>query len=71
MSRQLVNIADRYDAELDKASQDVLKRIAAAYDVSYRAMVAKLRDAMPRLQQAGSISTLVRQGPLRRKWARR
>ena len=64
MSRQLVNIADRYDAELDKASQDVLKRIAAAYDVSYRAMVAKLRDAMPRLQQAGSISTLVRQGAI-------
>jgi SPP1 gp7 family putative phage head morphogenesis protein len=64
VSRQLVNIADRYDAELDKASQDVLKRIAAAYDVSYRAMVAKLRDAMPRLQQAGSISTLVRQGAI-------
>ena len=64
MSRQLVNIADRYDAELDKASQDVLKRIAAAYDVSYRAMVARLRDAMPRLQQAGSISTLVRQGAI-------
>ena len=64
MSRQLVNIADRYDAELDKASQDVLKRIAAAYDVSYRAMVAKLRDALPRLQQAGSISTLVRQGAI-------
>ena len=64
MSRQLVKIADRYDAELDKASQDVLKRIAAAYDVSYRAMVAKLRDAMPRLQQAGSISTLVRQGAI-------
>ncbi len=64
MSRQLVNIADRYDVELDKASQDVLKRIAAAYDVSYRAMVAKLRDAMPRLQQAGSISTLVRQGAI-------
>jgi len=64
VSRQLVNIADRYDAELDKASQDVLKRIAAAYDVSYRAMVAKLRDALPRLQQAGSISTLVRQGAI-------
>jgi SPP1 gp7 family putative phage head morphogenesis protein len=64
VSRQLVNIADRYDAELDKASQDVLKRIAAAYDVSYRAMVAKLRDAMPRLQQSGSISTLVRQGAI-------
>jgi SPP1 gp7 family putative phage head morphogenesis protein len=27
-------------------------------------MVAKLRDAMPRLQQAGSISTLVRQGAI-------
>lgn len=64
MSRQLVKIADRYDAELDKASQDALKRIAAAYDVSYRAMVAKLRDALPRLQQAGSISTLVRQGAI-------
>jgi SPP1 gp7 family putative phage head morphogenesis protein len=64
VSRQLVKIADRYDAELDKASQDALKRIAAAYDVSYRAMVAKLRDALPRLQQAGSISTLVRQGAI-------
>lgn len=64
MSSQLVGIADRYDRELAGVTDETLKRIFAAYDTSYRNLVKNLRDAFPRLEQAGSISTLVRQGAI-------
>lgn len=64
MSSQLVGIADRYDRELAGVTDETLKRIFAAYDTSYRNLVKNLREAFPRLEQAGSISTLVRQGAI-------
>ena len=45
-------------------TDETLKRVFAAYDASYRNIVKSLRDAFPRLEQAGSISTLVRQGAI-------
>lgn len=45
-------------------TDETLKRIFAAYDTSYRNLVKNLREAFPRLEQAGSISTLVRQGAI-------
>ena len=45
-------------------TDETLKRVFAAYDASYRNLVKSLRDAFPRLEQAGSISTLVRQGAI-------
>lgn len=64
MSSQLVGIADRYDRELAGVTDETLKRIFASYDASYRNLVNNLREAFPRLEQAGSISTLVRQGAI-------
>lgn len=64
MSSQLVGIAERYDRELAGVTDETLKRIFAAYDTSYRNLVKNLREAFPRLEQAGSISTLVRQGAI-------
>jgi len=64
LSSQLVGIAERYDRELAGVTDEALKRVFAAYDASYRNLVKSLRDAFPRLEQAGSISTLVRQGAI-------
>jgi SPP1 gp7 family putative phage head morphogenesis protein len=64
MSQELLDIADRYDRELDGLTKEALDRIFSAYDTSYRTLIDRLRTSYPRLVEAGSISTLVRQGAI-------
>jgi SPP1 gp7 family putative phage head morphogenesis protein len=64
VSQALLDIADRYDRELDGLTKEALDRIFTAYDTSYRILIERLRTSYPRLVEAGSISTLVRQGAI-------
>lgn len=64
MSQELLDIADRYDRELEGITKQALDRIFAAYDLSYRTLIDRLRRVYPSLEAAGAISTLVRQGAI-------
>ena len=63
-AERLVGIAERYDRQLEGLDAETLKRISDAYDISYRTLIEQLRDAYPRLQEAGSVSSLVQQGAI-------
>lgn len=62
--KELLAISERYDRELARIEKQAMARINAAYDASYRQLIADLRAAYANLEQAGSISALVRKGAI-------